>query len=297
MERAMRPFAVVLSVICIALSCQSLSFKYDKPVQAGSWLKGISIPYAGPEGEFFVSAQIYFPDGYQKGDKLRTIILLPPRGKGIAEWERNSNVKKIANQYHLALVCPDTGKSVYETQFFPETTEKWEPVPAGKWIAETLVPYMREQFALCPSREKTGLVGVETGARGALLVAASYPKLFSLAAGMSGPYDIAVLNSSAYAAVYGQKRKFKERWDTEDNIIALSPSLKNTCVYIVHGKRDEEIPVDHSQLLAIRLSQLKKQSPKNFNYRYVERNRTHGWDFWNAELSELFKYADQSLEK
>lgn len=293
----MRSLAVFLPCFCLALACQSVSYKYDKPVTAGAWLKGINIPYAGPEGEFFVSAQIYFPDGYQKAEPLRTIILLPPRGRGIAEWEHNSVAKKYANQYHLALVCPDTGKSVYETSFFPETKEKWEPVPAGKWIAEILVPYMREQFALCPSGETTGIVGVETGARGALLLAAKYPGLFSFAGGFSGPYDITVLNSSAYASVYGPKKTFQDRWSKEDNIITLSPALKNSFVYIVHGKRDDEVQIDHSQLVAMRLGQLRKLNPQKYNYRYIERNKTHGWDFWNNELAELFKTADQTLKK
>ena len=293
----MRSLAVFLPCFCLALACQSVSYKYAKPVQAGSWLKGVSVPYAGPQGEFYVSTQIYFPDGYQKGEPLRTVILLPPRGKGIAEWEHNSSVKKYANQYHLALVCPDTGKSVYETGFFPETKEKWGPVPAGKWLGETLVPYLRDQFALCPSGESTAIIGVETGARGALLLAAKYPDLFSFAGGMSGPYDITVLSSSAYTAVYGPKRQFQDRWTKEDNIIALSPALKDTFVYMVHGKRDEEVQIDHSQLVAMRLGQLHKQYPKKYIYRYFERNRTHGWDFWNSELAELFKAADGTLKK
>jgi enterochelin esterase-like enzyme len=293
----MRSLAVFLPCFCLALACQSVSYKYEKPVAAGAWLKGISIPYAGPEGEFFVSAQIYFPDGYKKAEPLRTIILLPPRGRGIAEWEHSSIAKKFANQYHLALVCPDTGKSVYETSFFPESKDKWEPVPAGKWIAEILVPYMREQFALCPSGEATGIVGVETGARGALLLAAKYPGLFSFAGGFSGPYDITVLNSSAYASIYGPKKAFQDRWTKEDNIITLSPALKNSFVYIVHGKRDDEVQIDHSQLVAMRLGQLRKLNPQKYNYRYIERNKTHGWDFWNTELAELFKTIDQTLKK
>lgn len=293
----MRSLAVVLPCFCLALACQSVSYKYDKPVKAGAWLKGISVPYAGPEGEFFVSTQIFFPEGWQKGEALRTVILLPPRGRGITEWEHNSSAAKFANLYRLALVCPDTGKSVYESSFYPETTEKWSPVPAGKWIVSTLVPYMRDQFALCPSGETTAVVGVETGARGALLLAAKNPDMFSFAGGLSGPYDITVLNSSAYAQVYGPKRQFHERWVKDDNIIALSPALKNTFVYIVHGKRDESVQIDHSQLVAMRLGQLRKQNSSKYPYRYVERNKTHGWDFWNSELAEMFKTIDQTLAK
>ena len=290
------PFLPVFLSGVMLLSCQSVSFKYDKPVPANAWTKGVSVPYKGPEGEFFVQVQIFFPENFVKGELIRSVILLPPRGKAITEWERNSTAKKMANKYKIALICPDTGKSVYETSFYPETADKWGPVPGGRWIAETLIPYMREQFALCRSRENTGIIGIEAGARGAMLVAEKNPKLIGFAGGLSGLYDLAVINSSAYANVYGSKRQFADRWNKDDNIISLAPQLKNTAVYIVHGKRDEDVPIDHSQLLVIRLAQLKKQSPDAFNYKYIERNKSHNWDFWNSELAEMFAFIDQNCK-
>ncbi|MGL4368959.1 MAG: alpha/beta hydrolase [Spirochaetota bacterium] len=293
----MKKYYVFPILVCIAsaVSCQSASFKYEKPVKPGAWLKGISVPYDGPEGEFFVQVQIFFPEGFVKGEMIRSLILLPPRGKAVSEWERNSIARKLANQYKIALICPDTGKSVYETSFYPETADKWAPLPGGRWVAETLVPYMREQFALCRSRSDTGIAGIESGARGALLIAEKNPRLFGFAAGMSGLYDLSVINSSAYVNVYGSKKSFPERWSREDNVIALASELKNTAVYIVHGKRDEEVPVDHSQLLVIRLSQLKKQNSGVYNYKYAERNKPHKWDFWNSELPDLFLFMDQNI--
>ena len=89
-----RPFLPAFLLAVMLLSCQSASFKYDKPVAANGWVKGVSVPYKGPEGEFFVQVQIFFPEGFVKGDMLRSVILLPPRGKAITEWERNSIAKK-----------------------------------------------------------------------------------------------------------------------------------------------------------------------------------------------------------
>jgi len=129
-----------------------------------------------------------------------------------------------------------------------------------------------------------------------MLVAEKNPKLIGFAGGLSGLYDLAVINSSAYANVYGSKRQFADRWNKDDNIISLAPQLKNTAVYIVHGKRDEDVPIDHSQLLVIRLAQLKKQSPDAFNYKYIERNKSHNWDFWNSELAEMFAFIDQNCK-
>ena len=114
---------------------------------------------------------------------------------------------------------------------------------------------------------------------------------------MSGPYEIAVISSSSYAAVYGPKKQFQDRWNKEDNIIALSPSFKKVAVYILHGRRDEEVPIDHSQLLALRLALLKKQNPQSFIYKYAERNKSHGWNFWNGEMEDFFIFADQQMRK
>ncbi|HNX60341.1 MAG TPA: hypothetical protein PKK43_14660, partial [Spirochaetota bacterium] len=63
-----------LVIVCVSAA----SAKYQGSVPSGAWLKNLSVPYSGGDGNFSVNAQVYFPGGYKTGDAVRTLILLHP---------------------------------------------------------------------------------------------------------------------------------------------------------------------------------------------------------------------------
>ncbi|HEY1406025.1 MAG TPA: alpha/beta hydrolase-fold protein [Spirochaetota bacterium] len=286
--------AAFISMTPLSAADQSQSSAhYQGIIPSGGWLKNLTVPYSGDEGSFSVAVQIYFPEGYKAGDAVRTLILLPSWGRNQTEWEKSSNVKRYANERKYILVCPDMGKTVYENDYYPETTVKWHELPGGKWIIKALVPWLRDEFSLCRSRELTGITGVGFGARGAILSAARYPEVFGFAGGISGTYDAeSVPLSTPFVGVYGKYKENKERWASADNVIALVPNLKDTIVFMAHGKRERGSPIELSQIVLIKLAQLKKQNPGKFPYKFVVQEWGDEWEVWNKFLSDMFIQFD-----
>jgi hypothetical protein len=261
---------------------------YTAEIPVKSWLRNINVPYSGPEGNFNVLIQIYFPQSYIKEKPVRTLILLPSYGRGLTEWEKNSAAVRYANEQQCVLVCPDMGRTVYESQYFPETTLRWHELPGGVWIPNVLVPFLRDQFGLCRAREITGIAGVGMGARGALLAAARNSEIFSYAGCIAGAYDAALLpQSGPLTAQYGRYKNFKERWESVDSVLSVAQNLKDSCIYMGHGKREKDNPIESAQIVLIKFSQLKKQHP-SFNYKFSFSEWGTEWEVWNKLVPDLF---------
>ena len=266
------------------------SAKLSDQIETGKWNRGITVPYNGPEGSFNVSIAVFFPTGYIAEKESPALILLHPYGRIGSDWERFSSVKKLAEDNKIVLICPDMGKTVFENEFFPESAVRWQALPGGVWIRSTLIPFLQKQYRLCTKQKLTGIAGIEIGARGALLSAAQNPSIFGFAGGISGLYDSASVDSSSiFTGAYGPYRTQKTRWESADSIITLAPGLEKVQIYLSHGKNEKSIPLGQSQLLAIRLSQLKKQNPGRFAYQFDIIGRGDGgWGTWNAAIPVLF---------
>jgi S-formylglutathione hydrolase FrmB len=290
-----------VAVICmgIIISCATPQPRYQGTISSGNWLRNISVPYSGPEGTFSVPVQIFFPKGYKKGDNYRTIILLPDYGSSLREWEKNSAVETLATSYKCVLICPQMGISMYASKFHPETQRKWNPLPGGIWIGTVLLPYIQDQFALCHDKGKTAIMGVSDGGRGALLVAEQYPQLFGAAVAISGFYDNQLMTRyRPLRYLYGEYKKFKDRWQTEDNVIAAAEKLENIAVYVVHSTKDPVISPGQAMLLAIKINHLLKNANLQMNFKYAKRTGyEHDWKYWRRFLPEIFTFLNKNLDQ
>lgn len=292
-------YLLSLSIACSSTAIdKSYSFNYKGEIKSGAWLRNLKVEYTAHGAKFHALAQIYFPSQYKKGDNLRTLIVLHEYNETMREWEVNTNIEKYADDYNFILVCPNMRTSLYESKFYPETTNRWAEMPGGKFIGEVLINYIRKNFAIGSTRDKTGIFGVANGARGALLVSSKYYDIFSVSTGMSGNYDsLSMTRNKRLISVYGEFKRFKERWEQDDNIIKLAVNLKNTSVYLWHGVKDYNIPREHSVMLAMRLKHLQKN---NGGYEIIYKENkyyTCEWKHWRRILPEVMEFFDKKLLK
>ena len=317
----------VLSISCILLACGGGAVhrehfrgnieRYSGPIAPGQWMRDIPVEYVDGGQTRTAKIQIYFPTGYTREKPQRTLIALHNTGGDLRDWERNSRIVGYANTYGFAVVCPGMGSTIYETQYFPETVRKWDGIPGGKWVGEVLVGFIRQRFNLATDRKRTGIVGISSGARGAVLVAERYPELFGAAAGLSGYYDsLSMTKSTLLASVYGEHSKFEERWKKEDNIIELAGSLKNTPVFLAHGMDDGTYNYEQSRFLAVRLLMLRNthlesvrgsvkdeaalEAIARSTYPFemvLMRREFHNWPFWNYVTPKMMDFLNRNLAK
>lgn len=273
-------------------------FSYEGTIRAGQWNR-FSVPLKTENETLSVAAQIYFPEGYISGSSPRTVIAFHGYNGNERHWERNSAIEKYADTYGFAIVCPDMGRSIFATRYYPETTNKWSPKPGALFILEDLLPFLQRKLNLAWKGKSTGIMGLSTGGRGALMCATLQPEMFGGAAGLSGDYDpLAMKNNRLLTAVYGKYRDFPERWKNDDNIIVQAEKLKDTPVFLAHGKKDLVVPSEQSLLLAIRLKSLHRQNGGGYELEFHEgKYRKHEWLFWNEQTPVMMAFFDRVLEK
>jgi S-formylglutathione hydrolase FrmB len=291
-------FLILLILAIFQLSIWGQNTDYKSQVKPGEWLRNVQLDYTFEEKQGSGLMQIYFPKDYDRSSKFRTLIVLHGYGHNMKDWEKNTSIKSYADKHKFVLVCPDMGKTLYETKYYPETVNKWGPMPGGLYIGDALVYFLRKEFGLAKSGKVTGIFGLSTGGRGAVLVAAKYPDRFGAAAGLSGDYDpLAMTRDRLLTSVYGDFKKFEERWKTDDNIIGLAVNLANIPVFISHGAKDSVVPKEQSLMLAIKLRQLKKSTKGDYVVQYKELAYSmHDWTYWARMVPEMFEFFDKNLK-
>jgi S-formylglutathione hydrolase FrmB len=293
MKKILFLFLLILSV---SLPSSAADVDYSSQVQPGKWLRNVIVKteYMGETSS--VKIQIYFPKNYTKGKKLRTIIALHQYANNEKDWETGASIESSANKYNMVIVCPDMNKSVYETNYYPETTYKWNVIPGGKFLGETLIKFLNDNFSLALKKENTGIAGVIAGAHGAILTACQYPDKFGAAAGISGYYDPTILqNSKMIEAVYGSYKNFQTRWENDDNPLMLAERLKGVHVYLYHGLKQDAYQPGQSQLMAIKLKQLQKKSPEYSIVYKANKFGAYGWLYWRGQVPEMMEFMNEKL--
>ncbi|PKL38544.1 MAG: hypothetical protein CVV44_11730 [Spirochaetae bacterium HGW-Spirochaetae-1] len=287
---------VLMAGLLLECSGTTGKFTYTGDIHSGKWMRDLKVPYTYGGKDYTGSLQIYFPRAYKKGERLRTLIVLHGYKGAMRDWETNTAIEKLADEYNFILVCPNMGATLYESAFYPETKVKWGAMPGGEYVSEVLVNFLRNTFALATNKKLTGIMGNSTGARGALLMASKHPDIFGAAAGFSGDYDpLSMTRDRLTASVYGDYKEFKDRWENDDNIMKLAVNLEDIPVFLAHGAKDYIVPKEQSMLLAMKLKQLQKQKGKySVVYKEVHYG-VHDWRFWKKILPDGMEFLANNL--
>lgn len=291
---------IILLFVSYLFSLPGSSAEYadlSKVIQPGKWLRNIHVKTEFEGDASYAIVQIFFPKDYTKNKNYKTLIALHQYGANEKDWEANASIEFFANKYRFVIVCPRMDKSLYETAYYPETLYKWNVIPGGKYVGETLIKFLSDNFALARNRESTGIIGVTVGAHGAVLIAAKYPDKFGACAGISGYYDvISMQNSHMIESIYGSYKNNPQRWENDDNPLKIAENLKGIHVYLYHGIRSDAFQTAQSQIMAIKIKQLEKKSP-GYNIIYKDnKNGYYGWLYWKGQLPQIMEFMDYNLK-
>lgn len=215
-----------------------------------------------------------------------TIMALPGWNYPNTHWCDSTTLCEKALKYGYAIILPQMGKSNYCSQTYKETRKDWLHYPTRTWVVQTLIPTMQKNGLLIEG-DPNFIMGLSTGARGALLIGLDLNKIWRGLALLSGDFDHSKFpNDRLYIGSYGKMSEFPERWKTHDNSIYLISQLKSP-VYIGHGKLDRVVDVKHSQLLADTLRK------KNWEFVYhVDSKGAHNYNYWNSEVDAILEFFE-----
>jgi len=218
-----------------------------------------------------------------------TIVALPGWNYPNSGWCEETELCEKALTQGYALVLPEMGKSIYCDTLFPETRKDWLKYPTRSWIKETMIPNLQNDFTLLISDQLNYVMGLSTGARGAVLLALDLPEIFLACGALSGDYDqTRYTKDKLYNGYYGPFQEFPDRWIANDNAIT---SIKKLTVpaYLAHGQQDQIVPLEYSNQLFLAL----QESGNEASILNVNPNAGHDYDFWNSEVDAVLDFFER----
>jgi len=209
---------------------------------------------------------------------------LPPE-----DWCTKTTLCKKASEEGYYVVLPDMGKSTYQQKIFPETRIDWRSYPTRKWLTETLVPFLQQNFSLFLKKERNFIVGLSTGARGVVLVVLDLPKLFKGAAALSGDYDQSYIpHDKLITGYYGPYKKFKNRWDSIDNAVFRIKEF-STPIYLGHGTLDKVVTPNQTKIFYTALAKTHPSLKMKLNMPRAG----HNYAYWESEVDNILKFFEE----
>ncbi len=217
---------------------------------------------------------------------IGAIVALPGWNFPNTGWCDSTKLCEKALKLGYAVILPEMGKSIYCDSVFPETRKDWLIYPTRAWVRETMIPELQSSFQLLVKGQNNFVMGLSTGARGAVLLAMDLPEIFSACGALSGDYDqTRYTKDKLYNGYYGGFDTFKQRWLQNDNAIT---SIKQITIpiYIAHGKKDKIVPIDYSQQLFVAL----QESGNEASILNINPTAGHTYSYWNSEVDAVLDF-------
>ena len=220
------------------------------------------------------------------------ILVLPGWNFKRSKWCDSTGFCKEAINNGYRLILPEMAKSIYSSYYFPETRKDWLKYPKLGWVTDSLIPTLQKKYGILLNGDKNYIIGLSTGARGALLIALKTDTLFQKIAALSGDYNqLNMPNDNLMLGYYGNIKKFKNRWDTVDNIVRICNKAKFS-IYIGHGKNDKVI--SSKQSIELYDSLINTKTKKQIVLSLKE-NYGHNFKYWRSELKDIFIFFDNNF--
>ena len=189
------------------------------------------------------------------------------------------------------LIMPEMGRSLYSSQYFPETQARYKRYPDQNWVLDSLLPNLQLEYGLLVDGQDNFLVGISTGGRGAALLALAAPERWTAVACLSGDFDQSQMpNDGLMRNFYGPYKQFSQRWETVDNVIARIDDWQ-TPIFIGHGGADKVVPPAQSKQL---FDSLQSRLDRELLYYSAPPKAEHNYAYWGAEAKNILAFF-QSL--
>ncbi len=195
------------------------------------------------------------------------------------DWPKKADLRSLASQYGVIIVCPDGQDSWYfDSPIDPEFQFE-------TYITQELRQYVETHYRTINNRKYRAITGLSMGGHGALWLAWRHPDIYGSCGSMEGGVDIYNSpNKWKINARLGEYESNKEVW-YEHSVMNLVPSLE-PCQNIVIDAGKDDIFINENNALHEALDK------QGIPHDYTVRPGNHSWTFWvNAiDYQMLFFY-------
>lgn len=200
------------------------------------------------------------------------------------DWKTQTPLVELATRKGIAVVMPELGKTIYASRLYPETRVEWRSQRLLGWVSDTLVGWLQTKYGLFSTNRNHAVLGLSTGGRGAVLVAAARSDVFTACGVCSGDFIPELMPAdNLMRGWYGSFEEFPDRWRGSEHPVGVVHKIKGW-VYVAHGASDAVVPIGQSRsfllLLAQRQPELQLQS-------WLPDFAGHDYVFWGACTSQF----------
>lgn len=224
--------------------------------------------------------QVYFKIPPNCNSEL--ILFLPGWNYSVLDWKNKTNVWNVADSLGFATLLVEMGKSVYMDSVYLEAREDYKTYPTRTWLKDSVLHRFREfgWFDRAATSMIAHIIGLSTGARGAIALAYELPNL-GLVSALSGDYFTMLDTTDALLRnSMGSYYKVPSRWKNGSNNLGNRGSISCN-LFIAHGQEDDVVLVRHSLDLAERLKSFNTDSAQFPIFTYFPLKAGHNYAFWN----------------
>ena len=219
------------------------------------------------------------------GGTYKTLYLLHGLSGDHTNWMRKTSIERYANEYGIAVVMPNAGRSWYTDTACGENYLTF--------VAEELPQVCRSYFAgMSDKREDNCVAGLSMGGYGALKIALTYPDRFCGCVTLSGALDITRENRPRdlveWRALFGYDlQDFAELNGTKHDVYGLvdknhKEGIPFPKLFIWCGTEDGLIHNNRrlrDQLVALGIDHCYKESEGN-----------HSWKWWDLHIQDGLQF-------
>lgn len=278
-------FVLILSMI-LGMSCEEQQHEGDSDIEKAHdevCLFSDTVFYVSSLNDS-VEVIIDYPESLVKG----TVILLQGWNFPNSNWCDSTQLCAELSKQGFVVVQPDMKKSIYAWKRYKQTRKDWYNMPTRQWFVDTLIPRLQSIHILDP-KQTNAIIGLSTGARGALLIGLDSKGLFSHIVVLSGDYDQQKFpNDNLYKGYFGTIAKHPECYVGKENPIEQLDKFKGK-LFIAHGGQDKVVAVQHSRRLVDKLKEV------GTFYEYVEVNDAkHDYAFWGSQTKKVLSFIQKN---
>ncbi|MCS6905253.1 MAG: alpha/beta hydrolase [Bacteroidia bacterium] len=224
----------------------------------------------------------------------KNLLILPGWNFARDDWCQKSKLCSLALAKGYTLILPEMGKSIYAFQTYPQTRKDWLHYPTGRWVVDTMIPFLQKRFRLLLPKDSNFLIGLSTGARGVALLAEWKSDLWKAGAALSGDYQPLLMPSDKLLiGFYGPLAQFPQRWKGKDNPTENVRFLRAP-LYLGHGTQDLVVPVEQTRVFFQAIQKHNPTLARRCKLNLVAAK--HDYAYWNSELDAIFDFFEEQVE-
>jgi pimeloyl-ACP methyl ester carboxylesterase len=253
------------------------------------------------------------------------LLLLPGWNFADTQWCTRTRVCDEATRRGYDVMLVEMGKSVYMDSLYPQMRADYRLHPTRTWLWDSVLKPLQKRGYFTdegtpedPIKTVDGgvyhkslmlpipsyVMGLSTGARGALLLALEHPEAFVGCAGLSGDYNpLLMKNDNLMINCLGKYDDVPWRWQGTNNIEMRVEALRIP-VYLAHGTDDKVVPWKQTESLfkAMESSVNFQQRASTFQKTYDDvgfvrtlfvKGAGHNYSFWNEAGLKVLDYFDE----